>query len=166
MISGEEVDGVVGDIFDGSFWRIFWCLFLVDIFDGNFVRKLDCGRKKLCHIPTTASFPFSYFRPEKISVSSVSTYKSQFPVCYIFKEQSQVNKENFRSINNTRSRTWNIQKAFEQSTLLKYYKFCFLLYGSGNLFYEDISTNPSPFFAVKIGTLKTRGQWKEYTLRK
>ena len=139
---------------------------LDDIFDGNFVRKLDCGRKKLCHIPTTASFPFCYFRPEKISVSSVSTYKSQFPVCYVFKEQSQVDKENFRSINNTCSRTWNIQKAFEQSTLLKYYKFCFLLYGSGNLFYEDISTNPSPFFAVKIGTLKTRGQWKEYTLRK
>ena len=38
-----------------------------DIFDGSFGRKLDCGRKKPCHIPTTASFSLCYFRPEKIS---------------------------------------------------------------------------------------------------
>ena len=54
-----------------------------------------------------------------------------------------------------------------ESGLLKYFKFPFQLYVSGNLFYEDISTNPSPFFAVKIGTLKTRGRrWKDYTLEK
>ena len=99
------MDGVVGDNFDGNFGRIFWWIFFVDIFDVNFGRKLDCGRKKLCHIPTTASSPFAISGQKRFQFLSVSTYKSQFPVCQILKEQSQVDKENLRSINNTCTRT-------------------------------------------------------------
>ena len=150
-----DFDQILGQIPQWRSWGYFWW---------EFWEEVRLWEEKAMSYPHHSFFLPLLFPPRKDF--SVSTYKSQFPLCSIFKEQSQVDKENLRWINNTWTRTWNIQRAFEQSGLLKYYKFCLLLYGSGNLSYEDISTNPSPFFAVKIGTLKTRGRWKEYALGK
>ena len=147
------------DIFENILGWGSWGIFLMAVV----WEEVRLCEEKAVSYPHHSFFLPLLFPPRK---DFVSTYKSQFPLCYIFKEQSQVDKENLRWINNTWTRTWNIQKAFEQFGLLKYYKFCLLLWRSENLFYEDISTNPSLFSAVKIGRLKTCGRWKEYTLRK
>ena len=154
--------------------------FLAGIFGGIFgMEEVRLCSEKAVSYPDHSFFPAVPISGQKRS--RFNFYKFQFPPWSIFKAT------NFKFMKKILEHKWNMARGMKYSggfwavrrfreyfqnseNIVKIFwavQFLKPKRFTGEIFlYEDISTNPSPFFAVEIVRLRTRGRWKEYTMGK